>query len=136
MARFERLFRDGNFASHVTRYNDYYPRQEQSTRIVLTINVAGLLTLPAIVDTGAPWCILDPETLSLIETGIEGTYVPSGRLLIRGVLYEGRLVRIPIGIMTTQGDSSEVDATVFVPTLASGDTWSHPNFIGLEGLLS
>jgi len=136
MARFAQLLIDGNFAADITSYEDYYPGQEQSVRIVLRITAAGSLTVPAIVDTGSPWCILDPAMVELIETRIEAAYAPNERLLIRGTLYEGRLLRIPISIPTEQGSNYEIDATVFVPTLDAADSWPHPNFIGLEGFLN
>lgn len=40
MAQFAQPLISGNFASGVTSYEDYYPGQEQSTRIVLPIVVA------------------------------------------------------------------------------------------------
>jgi hypothetical protein len=42
----------------MTRYADYYPGQYDTARIVVLISVAGLPPLEAVVDTGAPWCIL------------------------------------------------------------------------------
>jgi hypothetical protein len=136
MARFAQLLIGGHFATGIASYEDYYPGQQQSARIVLRITAAGSLTVPAIVDTGSPWCILDPVIIELIETRVEATYAPNERLLIRGTLYEGRLLRIPISIATEQGSNYEIDVTVFVPTLDPADSWPHPNFIGLEGFLN
>jgi hypothetical protein len=34
-----------------------------------------------------------------------------------------------------EGDDLEIPATVFVPTIPPGETWLHPNFLGLTGLL-
>lgn len=136
MARFANLLISGNFASGATSYEDYYPGQEHTTRIVLPIVITSRLIIPAIVDTGAPWCILDPEVAEVLETAIQATYTPSEKLMIRGELYEGRLLRMSLSLQAETGDGVEVEATVFVPTLAPGDTWPHPNFIGLDGFLT
>jgi len=41
-----------------------------------------------------------------------------------------------LGLRTDrQGQDLEIEATVFVPTLPPGETWRHPNFIGLSGFL-
>lgn len=136
MAQFANLLISGSFASGVISYQDYYPGQEHTARIVLPIVVAGRLTIPAIVDTGAPWCILDPEVVDFVGTGIQATYTPSEKLIIRGELYEGRLLRMSLSLQSEIGDGVEVEATVFVPTLAPADIWPHPNFIGLDGFLT
>ncbi|MCK6627860.1 MAG: hypothetical protein L6R45_22120 [Anaerolineae bacterium] len=96
MARFANLLISGNFASGATSYEDYYPGQEHTTRIVLPIVITSRLIIPAIVDTGAPWCILDPEVAEVLETAIQATYTPSEKLMIRGELYEGRLLRMSL----------------------------------------
>lgn len=136
MAQFANLLISGSFASGVISYQDYYPGREHTARIVLPIVVAGRLTIPAIVDTGAPWCILDPEVVDFVGTGIQATYTPSEKLIIRGELYEGRLLRMSLSLQSEIGDGVEVEATVFVPTLAPADIWPHPNFIGLDGFLT
>ncbi|GAB4431459.1 MAG: hypothetical protein Fur0044_29050 [Anaerolineae bacterium] len=41
-----------------------------------------------------------------------------------------------LSLQAETGDGVEVEATVFVPTLAPNDTWPHPNFIGLDGFLT
>ena len=53
MGRFNQPLFDSGFASGLVYYEDQYPGQDPTARIVLTVTVAGLHTLPAIVDTGA-----------------------------------------------------------------------------------
>jgi hypothetical protein len=86
MARFNQPLFDTGFASGLVYYEDQYPGQDPTARIVLTVTVAGLHTLPAIVDTGAPWCLLDADILTEIEPTQAGA-LPTERLAIRGVHY-------------------------------------------------
>lgn len=136
MARFAQLLISGNFATGVIHYEDLYPGQEQSARVVLPVIVEGRLIVHAVVDTGAPWCIIDPETARQVGAVIRADYEPDRRLMVRGTWYEGKLLRMGISLEAEQGNSLDIDATVFVPTLPPGDMWPHPNFIGLEGLLN
>ena len=41
-----------------------------------------------------------------------------------------------IGLEAERGESLDIEATVFVPILPPGETWLHPNFIGLDGFLN
>jgi len=136
MAQFAQLLFSGNFAVGMTYYEDYYPGQEQAVRVVLPVTLAGRLTVYAIVDTGSPWCILEPDLVALLGTAVQASYTPGEKLMIRGTLYAGRLLRMGISLRAETGTALEVDATVFVPTLTPGDTWPHPNFIGLDGFLN
>ncbi len=132
---FSKLTRTG-FVSGVTRYEDHYPGQEDSARMVIPLVVAGQLTVPAIVDTGAPWCILDPEIAEWVQDAVQALYTPEQRLMIRGVLYRGRLLRLTLTLPSFQGESLQVEATVFVPILTNGEIWTLPNFVGLDGFLN
>jgi len=137
MTRFAQLFISGNFASGVTCYEDRYSNQEQSTRIVLTVTVERYLTVRAIVDTGAPWCILAPEIVERLGITPRTSYALDERLTIRGISYEGKLLRMKIGLRAEQeGEDCEIEATVFVPTLSPDSVWPYPNFIGLNGFLN
>jgi len=136
MARFTQLLISGNFAIGATHYEDIYPGEEQSAHVVLTVGVEDGLAIQAIVDTGAPWCILDPGLVGP-PGEVPAGYEPERRLLIRGTWYNGRLLRMRIGLQAENGgDDLEIDATVFVPALPPGDLWPHPNFIGLDGFLN
>ena len=133
MAQFAQGLFDSGFAIGVARYLDRYLDQEDP-RIVVMVNVAGVITVPAIVDTGASWCVIDPEIFAEIADRIPAS-APVSSLLIRGVLYEGNLVRLTMRLEVDAGQSPEIDGTVFVPTLPPNETWSFPNFLGLHGFL-
>ena len=135
MGRFKvPLFASG-FASGLVYYEDQYPGQDPTARVVLTVTIAGLHTVPAIVDTGAPWCLLDADILAAIEL-VQADSLPTERLAIRGVHYQGRLTRLILRLRADEGEDVDLEATVFVPMLNPGEPWNVPNFIGLQGLLS
>ena len=137
MTKFTQLLISGNFASGVTYYQDYYSSQENIARVVLTVTVEERLTVEAVLDTGAPWCILDPAIVEQLDLAGNADYEPDGRLMIRGTLYAGRLLRMRIDLRDEYEENDlEIEATVFVPTLAPGETWLSPNFIGLDGFLN
>lgn len=136
MAQFAELLSSGGFASAVTYYTDHYPGLEENARIVLSITLEGNLTTEAIVDTGAPWVVIDPELAD--ELGLDNAYEPERTLNIRGVNYAGSLHRIGICLQAENISESnpEIIATAFVPMLSAGEQWGLPNFIGLDGFLS
>ena len=88
----------------------------------------------AIVDTGAPWCILDPDMAVLIASH-EKEETGNIRLIVRGDTFDGELYRIPVTLTADEGENLTLDSTVFVPTLEQGVAWPHPNFLGLDGFL-
>ncbi len=102
----------------------------------MPITLAHGLKIPAIVDTGAPWCVLDPDIAEFVIDTALAVHVSERRLLVRGVLYPGKLFRIPFQLNATEGQSLEIEATVFVPTLQPGEQWFLPNFLGLDGFLN
>lgn len=135
MARFTRLLADGLFAAGVIYYLDTYPGDSNPpARIVIQVRIAGEF-VPFLVDTGAPWCVLNPRIAQpLIDSGHaeqqnEGTYI------IRGYKYNGIFFRLDLVLEDEAGNYIAVDATVFVPTLQFDEEWTHPNFLGLVGFL-
>ncbi len=124
------------FACGAIEYSDYYS-DDLHPRIVVPIHL-GSLPLPvlAVVDTGAPWCVLDPALLEELGYNVERLQPTRRPLNIRGIAYSGWLYRVPIRLDATLGHWLEIEATVFAPNLLPGDTWAYPNFIGLEGFLS
>ena len=89
--------------------------------------------IPFIVDTGAPWCVLNPLEFEKIADQAEPIEEVTDRPLnIRGNSYTGCLCRLSIWLPALLGESLEVDATVFVPD----EEWFYPNFIGLDGFLN
>jgi hypothetical protein len=135
MARFAKLLFFGDFATGVTYYEDLYSDEAQVARMVLPVFIEDYLVVPAIVDTGAPWCVIDPDTVREVGTS-DIEYQPDQLLMVRGRQYKGKLIGMQISLESEQGESVDVDATVFVPLLLPGETWPHPNFIGLDGFLN
>jgi hypothetical protein len=134
MAQFTDMLISSEFAIGATHYEDFYPQEWHTARIVLTVTLANRVTTQAIVDTGAPWCIFAPD---MVQDNTQIAYAPGVTLSVRGISYPGKLVRMKIGLMAELGgDDLNVEATVFIPTLPPGVAWSHPNFIGLDGFLN
>lgn len=136
MTQFADLLISGQFATGVAHYEDNYPGDEQSARIVLPITIEGRVTVSAIVDTGAPWCILAPEIVEPLRPTLQAGYEAEDKLMVRGTSYEGQLLRMRVGLEAQTGSSLEVEATVFVPTLPAEQEWPYPNFLGLGGFLN
>ena len=136
MARFSKLFSDGDFASGVTFYEDSFPGDsEDNVRIVVYAVVAGILT-PFIVDTGAPWCVLDPRLAQLLIEDGQTDHIDDIKYRVRTALYSGALIRLALALQDeSTGDHTTIEATFFVPSLQPEDEWREPNFIGLKGCL-
>jgi len=135
MAKFDSVLFDGGFAVGSTIYEDYYQGDDRQNRIVLTITPERKKDSPAkmIMDTGAPWCILDPE---LAETwDLTSDYAEITKLNIRGEVRLGRLLRTNIILRATRGENLKVEATFFVPFMDTDEAWNYPNFLGLNGFL-
>lgn len=134
MAQFTDMLISGGFATGAAHYEDFYSNEEHAARIVLTVTVARQTTVQAIVDTGATWCIFAPD---MVQDSAPVNHALGVTLLVRGISYTGKLVRMKIGLRAERGgDDLDVDATVFVPKLPPGAAWPHPNFIGLDGFLN
>lgn len=99
-------------------------------RIVIPV-VIGPASEPvlAVVDTAASWCIFEGEVGASVAQGltrIPGRAILSTRLgVLQGTLYRGQ-VTLP----ADEGESLDLDATVFVCS-----DWPGPNFLGYQGLL-
>src|SRR5689334_213687 len=130
MPRFPDILKCG-FASGITHYDDHYPGHEHYARIVVVVSTASVPNIPAIVDTGSPWCILDPELVLLGETtDLQGDAYTT-KLVIRGESYEGKFIRTTLTLDADEGETLEIETSVFVPMLEEDTSWVHPNFIGL-----
>jgi hypothetical protein len=136
VARFSKLLNDGDFAAGVTFYENLFPGDsEDKVRLVIYAMVAENLT-PFIVDTGAPWCVLDPKLARLLIANRQTDHIEDITYIVRRTSYRGALFRLDLGFMDEPtGDLTVVEATVFVPSLQLEDEWREPNFIGLKGCL-
>jgi hypothetical protein len=125
----------GKFASGMLTYTDQFAN-DPNTRIVVPVTFENSVFTTAILDTGAPWCVLNPEEAEALNIDQRPDCVMSDRPLgIRGLTYQGILCRIPITFEAERGEGMTIEATIFMPVLETGQKWPHPNFIGLDGLL-
>jgi hypothetical protein len=84
--------------------------------------------LLAQLDTGAAWSVLDgdiAEALGFLERP-----GPAIRLSSRSGTVRGRLIRSSLTLVADEGESCQVDATLFVSR-----EWAYGNFIGYSGFL-
>jgi len=88
-----------------------------------------------IVDTGAPWSILDPELAKAWNFTSEADPAHVASLNIRGETRRGRLIRANIILEATNGEDLSVETTFFVPLIDPDEVWNYPNFFGLSGFL-
>lgn len=121
-----------SFAAGRAKYYDH-PRSgaEASARIYVKVQPNGLqIALYALVDTGAPWSILGREIAE--EMGLLDGSGEVKRLETWRGKFDGYLVRAPITILADEGESLELEATVFV-SLAWPDEAG--TFLGYTGVL-
>jgi hypothetical protein len=83
----------------------------------------------AMVDTAAPWCILEPDLAKAVEGDLEGlpdlAVIDSRLGRFTGRLYRGRTT-----LLAEVGESLSVDATFFL-----SKEWTGGNFVGYQGFL-
>jgi hypothetical protein len=126
-----RLSSDGTaFAIGRTRFLDEDPIQpENSPKIYIKIE-PGDLGSPVLaqLDTGAPWSILEVQIAE--EVGLFGGQGQPIPLQTRFGRIDGYLERTKITILADEGDSVDIEATVFV-----SKEWPAGSFLGYAGLL-
>ena len=110
-------------------FDDDQTAKEGAAKIFVKIEPANLgFPILAQLDTGAAWSILKPDVADAIAlTAADGQ---PEKLNTRFGTIEGQLKRTTIAILADDGESIEVEATVFVPS-----EWSAGNFLGYGGLL-
>ena len=119
-----------DFTIGESRFLDRLPTEpEASSKIYIKLRPIELATtLLAQLDTGSPWSILEPEIAD--AAGLFEVVGEPKRLSSHGMVFEGQLVRVAVLLLADQGESLEVDATVFVCR-----DWPSGNFVGYAGLL-
>ncbi len=151
-----------SFQGAMRYYDNCSDYEEKLARIVLHIYVGDYQdSIPAIIDTASPWCILNPSIFEIEEVKNCAVYPTDVNLLIRGERQKGKLYNLPIRLEALKGKSLDVPSVVFVPTLSKDDentpteiievcpcchretgrqyteeVWNKPNFIGLDGFLN
>ncbi len=119
------------FACSQTSYTDQIGEHPES-RIYVSVQFDTLPKTFAVLDTGAPWCILSEEEAKELNPNYKNEAIETKCLNIRGEKTEGVLIRLPVTICAEQGVDIIIEGTVFVPQ----DERDLPNFIGLDGFLS
>lgn len=130
-------FQDGNsFASGVLTYA-YRPinSQETTNRIIIPIEIGNGIKIEAVLDTGAPYVILDPNLAPL--AGFTPASVLFQEIMnIRGAKLLCNVARLDFALRADEGDDIDVQATVFIPD--DSQQWNYynfPSFIGQAGFL-
>ncbi len=108
---------------------------EEEQRVTVNVEIEGLSTM-AILDTGAPYSICEPELAKEINfdpsEAIRDTTISTWAGEIKGSIY-----RANFSLMADDGESLFLDAPVFVPDLEGQDFAPDfpPSFIGWIGCL-
>ncbi|MFQ5791256.1 MAG: hypothetical protein ACE5JI_12365 [Acidobacteriota bacterium] len=121
---------EGNvFAGGRSRFLDFHGGTEPTPKIFVKV-LPGDTPIPLLaqLDTGAAWSVLDGEIAEAL--GFLEQPGPSVGLSTRSGTIEGKLIRAPVTILADEGESFEVEATLFV----SRD-WAYGNFLGYSGFL-
>jgi hypothetical protein len=104
---------------------------DENSRIVIPARFDEKPVL-AIVDTGAPYCILAPDVANHIGVDREAGYRPERGLSTRVGVINGWLCRVPVTLEAEKGYGVEFETTVFIP---DGEWSEDTNFIGLLNFL-
>ena len=117
------------FASGRSRFLDSPGAREPTPKIFIKFFPGDAqIPLLAQLDTGAAWSVLDGEIAEAL--GFFEHAGPNVSLSTRSGTVQGKLIRTSLTIVADEGESFEVEATLFV----SRD-WAHGNFLGYSGLL-
>ena len=109
--------------------NPKYERSSSSVYLPLMLEIEGLpIEMLALVDTGAPYCIFDPEVAEMLNIHHDDGMpeVVKSRMGTK----PGSLHTVRVTIPAEQGDALSLDAMVFVP-----EEWTAGPFVGFSGLL-
>ena len=120
------------FSSSTVRYLDRYGNIGSENRIYVSAQFDTLPKTFAIVDTGAPWCVLPKKKAEALNPNYLSEALETKVLAIRGEPVRGVLIRLPITIYADKGENITIEGTVFVPD----DERDIPDFIGYDGFLS
>ena len=125
------------FATGATAYQ-YRPAtaHETTPRIILEVEIDGILTTEAVVDTGGIYLVCRPQIARLLH--VETAEAMSGPLsiLLRGVVVHGRLYRLNLTLLAQEGDNLVIQATAFIPEPSEEEQWGDlPSILGFYGCL-
>jgi hypothetical protein len=120
------------FSLSVTTYLDSIGSMHLGNKIYISAQFDTLPKTLAIVDTGAPWCVLPRKKAEALNPNYLNEATEIKKLTIRGETEKGALIRLPITIYAEEGEDVTIEGTVFVPD----NEREIPDFIGLDGFLS
>ncbi|MDE0697431.1 MAG: hypothetical protein OXH76_16540 [Boseongicola sp.] len=125
------ILRDGRaFAPSAASYYEEDPSRESgqtSIHVQIIINGAMRIATLARLDPATPWVVLNAELTEALGLGAQG---PDARLRTAAGFMTGTLERYPIVLAAEEGQSLQIDATIFVCS-----EWERGNFLGYSGLL-
>ena len=119
------------FTTGRATYRDLHPTNvsgKSAIYVQVVLPIQPGVSFYAMVDTGSPYCIFDTE----IAEALGFSFNDGESIQLRTPYGEitGTIQRLMISLVAEQGDSLEIDASVFVT-----DDWRHGNFLGYSGLL-
>ena len=118
------------FASNAARYYEEDPSLEsEQTSIHVQIIIQGDIEIATLarLDPATPWVVLNAELTETLGLGADG---PDAHLQTAAGRMKGTLERYPIVLAAQEGQSLEIDATLFVCS-----EWRRGNYLGYTGLL-
>ena len=122
-----------SFSTGRAPFKDHHPGGKETTaRVYVEVAIQGIKesSFLALVDTGAPWSIVDREIAE--EAGLLDAEGHTISISHRGGTTSGKLVPTTMTLVAEEGNSLTVEATVFVPK----ESLPPPtNFIGYSGFL-
>lgn len=117
----------------MARYLDADPAKQvpaQDVKIVIRVALdQGEDPIFAVMDTAAPWCIFEPQVGFSLRRSFSPVLERVALSTRLGMFY-GSLYRVPLRIDADEGETLDVEATVFL-----SPDWTGPNFLGYQGLL-
>lgn len=117
---------------------DYRPasKTDKLSRIFVEIEIFGMgssIRTFAVVDTGGAYFICSPEFA--IKLNLDLDAYPNETIAIRGQKVIGKLSRLPLRFLATQGEDLEIEVAAFIPNPDIFQEWSLPPYIGWMGCL-
>ncbi len=119
------------FTTSSTTYRELNPQQnswQTAIYVQVVLPIHSGMSVYALVDTGTPYCIFNTEITE--ELGLLPDHGERIILSTRFGSLPGAIERLTIRLVAEQGDSLDVDASVFVTS-----DWAAGNFVGYSGFL-
>lgn len=118
------------FTSGKAQYYDDDPdraRPQSAIYVQVILPLDPAVAVLALLDTGSPCCLFNKDIMEALGFGFEAK---GDKLMTRHGRLNGTWDRLPVTLAADEGESLEIDATVFV-----SEEWQFGAFIGYGGLL-